>query len=324
MIRTAAVHKVTTLLVVRYRLEITLPGSRATLTQVAEDAQFLGFTATGDHLTWLPAEQVDALLSTAPAGNVDDALARTQLVRALGRLDSIAEHLAQKGHAAADSLVAEHRDVRSASRAGGPRGHRETAAPTRRARRVRVPARSEQPMSGLSAFQAVHARRHRAAQRSPGPRQRTAHARTKRRRLPAAARHGRQRRHRPRLAGDAGRPPGMAENAEPTARQRPRRQGRPAKNGSCHCSTNWAGATPNQSAVDSTCHPASARPPHPVSPSPTASAGPTRPTRPRGCRCTSSAPGSHWTPRPRRSPPAPPSRCCRTTSTASTAPCGES
>jgi len=54
VIRTAGVHKVTTLLVVRYRLEITLPGSHATLTQVAEDAQFLGFTATGDHLTWLP------------------------------------------------------------------------------------------------------------------------------------------------------------------------------------------------------------------------------------------------------------------------------
>ena len=118
VIRTADVHKVTTLLVVRYRLEIRLPGSRATLTQVAEEAEFLGFTATGDHLTWLLPEQVDALLSTAPAGNVDDALARTQLVRALGRLDSIAEHLAQKGHAAADSLVTEHRDVRSARARG--------------------------------------------------------------------------------------------------------------------------------------------------------------------------------------------------------------
>ena len=119
VIRTVGVHKVTTLLVVRYRLEITLPGSRATLTQVAKDAQFLGFTATGDHLTWLPPEQVDALLSAAPAGNVHDALARTQLGRALGRLDSLAEHLAQKGYAAADSLIAEHRDVRSASRTGG-------------------------------------------------------------------------------------------------------------------------------------------------------------------------------------------------------------
>ena len=119
VIRTVGVHKVTTLLVVRYRLEITLPGSHATLTQVAEDAQFLGFTATGDHLTWLPPEQVDALLNAAPAGNVDDALARTQLGRALGRLDSLAEHLAQKGYAAADSLIAEHRDVRSASRTGG-------------------------------------------------------------------------------------------------------------------------------------------------------------------------------------------------------------
>jgi superfamily II DNA or RNA helicase len=118
VIRTAGVQTVTTLLVVRYRLEIRLPGSCATLTQVAEEAEFLGFTATGDHLTWLLPEHVDALLSVAPAGNVDDALARTQLVRALGRLDNIAEHLVEKGHAAADSLVTEHRDVRSAP-AGG-------------------------------------------------------------------------------------------------------------------------------------------------------------------------------------------------------------
>ena len=41
VMRSAAVNKVATLLVVRFRLEITLPGSRATITQVAEDAQFL-------------------------------------------------------------------------------------------------------------------------------------------------------------------------------------------------------------------------------------------------------------------------------------------
>ena len=44
----------TTLLMVRHRLEITIPGSATTVTQVAEEAKFLAFTASGETLTWLP------------------------------------------------------------------------------------------------------------------------------------------------------------------------------------------------------------------------------------------------------------------------------
>jgi hypothetical protein len=119
VMRTAAVTKVTTLLVVRYRVEITLPGSRTTITQVAEDAQFVAFTAAGENINWLPTEQVDALLTAPPAGNVADALARAQLERALARLPGLSAHLDDTGRAAAAALVADHRAVRSASRTGG-------------------------------------------------------------------------------------------------------------------------------------------------------------------------------------------------------------
>jgi superfamily II DNA or RNA helicase len=119
VMRSAAVNKVTTLLIVRFRLEITLPGSRATITQVAEDAQFLAFTTTGDDLAWLTTEQVDALLTVPATGNVADTLARTQLDRALGRLDVVGDHLQNIGDERADAIVADHRAVRSASRAGG-------------------------------------------------------------------------------------------------------------------------------------------------------------------------------------------------------------
>lgn len=119
VIRSAAVKQVTTLLVVRFRLEITLPGSRATITQVAEDAQFLAFTTTGDDLTWLTTGQVDALLTVPATGNVADTLARTQLDRALSRLDVVGDHLQAIGDERADAIVADHRAVRSASRAGG-------------------------------------------------------------------------------------------------------------------------------------------------------------------------------------------------------------
>jgi hypothetical protein len=119
VMRTAAVDKVTTLLVIRYRLEITLPGSQATLTQVAEDAKLLAFTAAGDNVTWLPAERIQSLIAAAPTGNIADALARNQLDRALDRLAGLADHLASAGHAVAEALVADHQAVRAATKTGG-------------------------------------------------------------------------------------------------------------------------------------------------------------------------------------------------------------
>ncbi|BBZ79501.1 ATP-dependent helicase HepA [Mycolicibacterium anyangense] len=119
VMRTQGVSKVTTLLMVRHRLEISIPGSATTVTQVAEEAKFLAFTATGDDLQWLPQADVDALLTAKPSGNVDDALARMQLGRALGRLPTLGKHLTETGKHAAKDLVSEHQAVRSASKAGG-------------------------------------------------------------------------------------------------------------------------------------------------------------------------------------------------------------
>ncbi|BCQ07073.1 RNA polymerase-associated protein RapA [Mycobacterium heckeshornense] len=119
VMRTAAVDTVTTLLVVRYRLEITLPGAHGTITQVAEDAEFMAYTSAGDQLRWLPDDDVERLLAAAPSGNVADALARAQLERALSRLAVLRDHLNQTGRDAAAAVVADHRAVRSASRSGG-------------------------------------------------------------------------------------------------------------------------------------------------------------------------------------------------------------
>lgn len=119
VMRTRGVTKVTTLLMVRHRLKLTIPGSSTTVTQVAEEARFVGFTASGDSLTWLPQNEVDALLALTPSGNIDDALARTQLGRALGRLPALADHLAQTGQDVAKSLVSEHQAIRAASKSAG-------------------------------------------------------------------------------------------------------------------------------------------------------------------------------------------------------------
>lgn len=117
--RSSAVDKVTNLLVVRYRFEVTLPGRQMTLTQVAEDAHFIAFTITGDTPSWLPGSHVDELLTAPPTSNVADSLAHAQLSKALNRLPGLQPRLEEAGRAKADLLVHEHRDVRAASRSGG-------------------------------------------------------------------------------------------------------------------------------------------------------------------------------------------------------------
>lgn len=119
VLRTSGAAKVTTLLMVRFRLEITIPGSTTTVTQVAEEARFVAFTASGDTVSWLSQPEVDALLTLTPSGNVDDALTRMQLSRALGRLPALTEHLTRTGQTAAKSLVSDHQTVRTAAKSAG-------------------------------------------------------------------------------------------------------------------------------------------------------------------------------------------------------------
>ena len=118
VIRTSAVQGVTTLLVVRFRVELVVPGSRATITQVAEDAQFMAFTTSGDDVHWLEPSATDALLAAQPTGNVHDELATAQLQRALDRIPALEGHLAAIGDGIAAAAVEAHRAVRRSSRLG--------------------------------------------------------------------------------------------------------------------------------------------------------------------------------------------------------------
>jgi hypothetical protein len=116
VIRTTAVAKVTTLLVVRFRVELVIPGSRRTITQVAEDAQFLGFTTNDEVISWLDTAATDALLLARPTGNVHDDLAKAQLQRALDRLPALQKHLITCGEKIATEAIEAHRAVRRSSR----------------------------------------------------------------------------------------------------------------------------------------------------------------------------------------------------------------
>ena len=113
VVRTRAVSTVTTLLVVRYRIELVLPGSRRTVTQIAEDARFLGYaTGEDDQPDWLTEEDSARLLDVSATGNVLDELARAQLQRALDILPALQDELDRRGADIADGTVEAHRRVR--------------------------------------------------------------------------------------------------------------------------------------------------------------------------------------------------------------------
>ncbi len=115
VLRTRTVSVVTTLVVVRFRLELVIPGSHRTITQVAEDAQFVAFTATGDAIAWLDENATAQLLTAAPSGNVTDEVARAQLQRAIDRVPLLHPHLVEIGEQVAEQAVADHRKVRQSS-----------------------------------------------------------------------------------------------------------------------------------------------------------------------------------------------------------------
>lgn len=100
----------------RFWVELVVPGACRTITQVAEDAQFLAFTGAGDEINWLDRHATDRLLIAEATSNVSDGLARTQLGRALQRLPDLQEHLIELGYQIAADAVHAHRTVRHSSR----------------------------------------------------------------------------------------------------------------------------------------------------------------------------------------------------------------
>ena len=113
VVRTSEVDARTVLLLVRYRFHLTLPTRTGERTAVAEDVATLAFTGTGDELTWLRPDQVAALLSVRPTGNVVNPA--QQITATLARVPALQPHLDAHGEVLADRLRAAHRRVRAAS-----------------------------------------------------------------------------------------------------------------------------------------------------------------------------------------------------------------
>jgi len=124
VMRTAAVSRRTTLLLVRYRLQLELPGRDGSRQLVAEDARLLAYRGRADGAEWLPDEQTRALTEAVPTGNVppDQAIDFTE--QAINDLPAVGAHLDKF----ADGLARELRDAHIRVReAAGQRVRRQIA-----------------------------------------------------------------------------------------------------------------------------------------------------------------------------------------------------
>ncbi|SNT48748.1 Superfamily II DNA or RNA helicase, SNF2 family [Streptosporangium subroseum] len=142
VIRTDSVSARTTLLLVRYRFHVTLPGRTGTRTLVAEDAQVVGYRAGADGREWLTDDEVTELLTARPANTLPELVRRTA-ERAIAELvtetvgeetgeasrelsPEFAAELGARGDVLATKLAESHQRVRGAVGAG-TRGLKVTA-----------------------------------------------------------------------------------------------------------------------------------------------------------------------------------------------------
>ncbi|GAA2453716.1 helicase-related protein [Streptomyces macrosporus] len=120
VIRTKAVERRTTLLLVRHRFQLSLPtrtGSEPRR-QLAEDARVVAFRGTADAPEWLPEDEALALLEARAAQNTDPKFATERITEILAALPGVLmPELRRRSEELGRTLEASHRRVRTASRA---------------------------------------------------------------------------------------------------------------------------------------------------------------------------------------------------------------
>ncbi|MGV9533964.1 helicase-related protein [Streptosporangium sandarakinum] len=125
--RTDAVRTRTTVLLVRYRFHVTLPGRAGARTIIAEDAQVLGYRAGEDGREWLGDDEISGVLSSRPENTLRQLVERAAQ-RAAEEVPSLDDELRARGQALATRLAESHQRVRGAVGAA-VRGLKVTANP---------------------------------------------------------------------------------------------------------------------------------------------------------------------------------------------------
>src|SRR5690606_32701051 len=119
VIRTRAVDRRTTLLLCRYRVNLTVDSRRGEHSMLAEEAALLAFAGPPDDPTWLDDAAAEVLLAAEPSGNVTPDAARDYLTEVLRAESTWRVQLDTEAHRRADEVAAAHARVRAADRRRG-------------------------------------------------------------------------------------------------------------------------------------------------------------------------------------------------------------
>jgi superfamily II DNA or RNA helicase len=121
VIRTSAVSRRTTVLLVRFRFHLITRTDTSETPLMAEDCRLVAFTGAPDAAEWLDEATADALLTAQPDENIDPEQASDFVGRVVDGFDAIAPYLATLAQKRAETLLAAHRRVRTASKTRGVR-----------------------------------------------------------------------------------------------------------------------------------------------------------------------------------------------------------
>jgi len=114
VIRTSAVTTRTTLLLARYRFQLTLPGRYGDLPLIAEDARVLGFAGAPARAAWLDDDSALTLVRAEAAARTDTEFAYSAITRILAGLPDLTPRVNQRAAEFAAELRDAHRRVRGA------------------------------------------------------------------------------------------------------------------------------------------------------------------------------------------------------------------
>ena len=115
-IRTATVTKLTTLLLVRYRFDLTIQRRReSSFSQLAEDVALHAFTGLASDPEWLTDDEAEALLSAEPTGNIGPEQRVEFVHRVIAGRAELAHHLDAFAQDRAAILAEQHNRIRSES-----------------------------------------------------------------------------------------------------------------------------------------------------------------------------------------------------------------
>jgi superfamily II DNA/RNA helicase len=118
-IRTQAVAKRTTLLLLRLRYHILRTVGSDTRELLAEECCIVGFEGAPEQATWLSLKQAESLLAAAPDANIAPEQSRQFVAKVVEATQALAPHLDTFAAERAKTLLAVHRQLRDESRIKG-------------------------------------------------------------------------------------------------------------------------------------------------------------------------------------------------------------